>query len=245
MKHKGLILIILSVICGVATFGGIFFYTSKLEEKITVVVVVQDIPPYTEITGQMLEVEERNTLNIPESAAPNIEVVEGRYTGKFGLYAGDIVTREKVLNKDEASQYLLNQMISPNRVAVALDVDLIRSVAGAVRSKDYVDVSVITDEFEVTPLRSIKILKVRDKDGNDIERSKMENPVPAAVVFEASPEVRDVLMKISDRGKIHLSLLNSDQVTETVIDYSAVERLGESPRQQTGETEDTEPKTGF
>lgn len=249
MKHKGLLLILIAVVLGLGTFVSIFIYTSKLEEKVTVVVAVEDIPPHTEITEELVVVQERNKLNIPEGAAPNIKVLEGIYSGPYGIYKDDIVTREKVQNKDEMADHLLSNNIPPGKVAVAMDVDLVRSVAGVVQNGDFVDISVINEQFEVTPIQSIKTLGVKDKDGNDMNRSKMENPVPAVVIFEATPAERDVLMKITERGKVHLSLLNPNEVTETRINEGAVRQLENYTRQQyipEGEpSNETAPNTNF
>jgi len=232
VKKKGLILIILSVVLGAGTFLGIYQYIARIEQSVQVVVASKSIPPYTEITEEYLTVENKSNINIPEDSARNIEQVLGMYSGDYGIYQNDVVTRSKVNKKDEISDNLLASTVASGKVALALDVDLVRSVGGIVKKNDYVDVSVINDEFEVTPIKSIKVLSVKDKDANDMDKSKLENPIPSAVILEATAAERDVVIKLLDRGSIHLSLRNPADVTETIIDQDAVQRLEEYQRQQ-------------
>lgn len=233
MRKKSLIILILAALLGIGTFLGIYQYKARLEQSVQVVVASQNIPPFTQITEEYVTVENKSNINIQEDSASNIEQVIGMYTGEYGLYLDDVITRSKVRKEDEIKDNLLANIVESGKVAVGLDVDLVRSVGGIVQENNFVDISVINDEFEVTPIKSIKVLLVKDKDGNDMNKSKLENPIPSAVILEATAAERDVVIKLLDKGSIHLSLRNPADVTETIIDQEAVQKLEEYQRQQT------------
>lgn len=231
-SKKGVILIIFSMLIGLSTFLGIQRYVYKLEEKVSVVVVKENIPAFTEITNDLVEVKDVSSINLPEGYAPKIDFVMGMYTGNLGIHKGEFVSRDKVFNEEDIKDSLLKHKIEVGKVAVAIDVDLITSVGGTVKENDYVDISIVNDDFNVTPVESIKVIGVKDKDSTDIEKSKEENPLPYVVIFEASPLERDVIVRISKLGKAHLSLRNPEDPKETKINHDAIKQLEDIKKEE-------------
>jgi len=233
MKRKGLILILLSLILGVGTFIGLYFYVKAVADEIAVVAAAQDIPPYTKITKEMLKTVNMPRHYISDEAAPKIDFVVGMYTGSYGIFEDSVITRNMVKKEDEVKDRILKNQIPPGSRAIAIDVDFVKSVAGIIRPGDYVDISIVDDEFDVTPIESIKILSVKDKDGYEITESRSEMPIPDAVILEAiNKDVRDAIVKISDAGQVHLSLLNPADVKETTINQDAMKQIEERKKEQ-------------
>lgn len=230
-SKKGLILIILSIVIGLGTFVGIQRYIFKIEEKVTVVVAKDNIPAFTQITEDLIEVKDVSKINLPESYAPKGDFVVGFYTGNLGIHKNEFISRDKVFKEDEVKDNLLKNKIEKGKVAVAIDVDLITSIGGTVKENDYVDISIVNDDFNVTPVESIKVIGVKDKDSTDIDKSKEENPTPYVVIFEATPVERDVIVRISKLGKAHLSLRNPEDVKETEINHEAIKQLEEKQKE--------------
>lgn len=230
-SKKGLFLIILSVLIGAGTFLGIQRYVYKLEEKVPVVIAKDNILAFTEITEDLIEVKDVSTINLPEGYAPKSELVIGMYTGSLGIHKAEFISRDKVFKEDEIKDNLLKNKIEKGNVAVAIDVDIITSVGGTIKENDYVDISVVNDDFNVTPVEGIKVIGVKDKDSTDIEKSKEENPLPYVVIFEATPDERDVVVKISKLGKPHLSLRNPEDSKEVKINHDAIKQLEEKQKE--------------
>lgn len=240
MKKKGLFLVILSIVLGAITFFGIFFYIKTLNEEVSVVVAAQDIPPYTEIKENMLMMATKPKHFVDNEAAPKIEYVVGMYTGGNGIFENDVIARYKVKNHDEIKDRVLSKEIPDGARAIAVKIDFVKSVAGIVRPGDYVDVSIVSDKFSVTPVESIKILSVKDSDGYEIDASnKSTVPIPDVVVFEAlTPAIRDTIVLISDKGQVHLSLLKPSDVKPTKINQEAIDKIQEGTNQPSfGETQ--------
>ncbi|MEW9125135.1 MAG: Flp pilus assembly protein CpaB, partial [Thermotaleaceae bacterium] len=230
MKNKPLIFIVISIILAVITFSGIFMYVTSINQKVMVVTAGKNIAPYTEITEDDLVLEEKSQFNLPQMTTSNLQMVAGMYTGEIGLFEGDIITQPKVRTKEEVMDYILSKEVTTGKRAVAVEVDLVRSAGNFIQPNSYVDVSVVSDEFEVTPIESIKVLSVKDRNGNDLRSAEEEVAIAGVVVFEAAPEERDVIIKISDRGRVHLSLRSKEDITETTIDHDAVRKLEDMPR---------------
>jgi len=236
MKKKGLLLIVLSLILGVGTFTGIFFYVNAISDEVVVVAAAQDIPPYTEIKKEMLKMVNMPRHYISENVAPKVDFVVGMYTGAYGIFEDSVITRNMVKKHDEVKDRVLKNELPSGSRAIAIEVDFVRSVAGIIRPGDYVDISIVDDEFDVTPIESIKVLSVKDGDGYEITESQSEVSIPDAVILEAiSPKVRDAIVKITDAGQVHLSLLNPADVKETTINQEAMKQIEDRKKEQSGE----------
>ncbi len=241
MKKKGLLLIILSIVLGAGTFLGIFFYINKLNEQVDVVLAQENIPPYTEIKEEMLKIEKKPKYYVPEDIATKIEMVAGMYTGGYGLFTDDILCRHKVKNKEEIKDRILSNEIADGARAIAVKVDLTSSVAGIIREGDYVDISIVDDDFSVTPVESIKLLAVKNNEGENIEEGLEGKFIPSVVILEAlTSSVRDTVVLVVDKGQVHLSLVKPSDVKETTINEDAVEKIQEKAREEATEENNQE-----
>lgn len=230
LKSKSLIILIISILLGAATFGGIFYYLSISNEQVEIVVAGQGIPPYTEITKDMIKLDYRPKIIIGPDAASKIEYVEGKYTDRIGLHTGDIVSREKVIKKEEAMDYILSKEIPVGSRGIGLSVDYSHAVGGMIQNNDYVDISLDLrsgDEVrKITPVECIRVIALKDKDGLDRNMSKEEVFMPTVVIVEApTPEVRDAIVKVADKGSVHLSLRNPNDIIETKINKEAINEI--------------------
>lgn len=229
MKKKGLLLIILSVILGAGTFLGIYYYISKLNEQVDVVIAKVNIPPYSKIEEDMLKVEKKPKYFVPiNEITSKTDYVINMYTGEFGIFEGDIICRFKVKTKDEIKDRTLVDELTDGSKAIAIKVDLVSSVAGVIKEEDYVDISIIDAEFSVTPIESIKLLAVKNSDGENIRAGVEGKTIPSVVILEAlSDEIRDTVVSVIDKGQVHLSLVKPSDVKETMINEEAVEKIQE------------------
>lgn len=146
MKNKFFFRKILAVtVAGVAVVAVYFYTSSTIQEKVaptSVVVAVQDIPPHTEITKEMVQL----APEIPRQALPqenpyadSLDDVVGKWTvDGYGVSAKGFVNTKKVVEEEELPDAGLLKL-EPGEYAFTTLVDLDTSHGNAIKPGSYVD----------------------------------------------------------------------------------------------------------
>lgn len=153
MPRRGTLLIIIGIILALGTTVVMFVLLRAPgqtptatpqptpEEKISVVIAVQEIPALTEIAADAV-----GTLLIPKSALTpkhllDAEAVIGKKTTRL-IARSSAITTDLLLDESRvlALGYNASLNIPPGKVAAAFRTTQIRAVAGAIQNGDFVDI---------------------------------------------------------------------------------------------------------
>ncbi|RMQ50604.1 Flp pilus assembly protein CpaB [Pseudomonas cichorii] len=189
----------------------------------SVVVLARDVPAYTPLTAEDLEIERLKVA--PAGSFSKIEDVLNRSTWRT-LTAGTWLSESSF----EAGGTLA-RMIRPGERALALAVDEVIGAAGQLSPGDYVDVLLYLPEDTANPVRSsqlvvpaLRILSVGEllgptRDGQPAqnisaeERLKQEqHRINARTVIVAVPEALQVrLLLATQSGVLRLAVRSADE----------------------------------
>jgi Flp pilus assembly protein CpaB len=251
MPRRGTILIIVGIILALGTTAVVFVLLRPSgeqpaaapqptpEEKISVVIAAQEIPPLTEIPADAV-----GTLLIPESAlTPNHlldpEAVVGKKT-MTAITRGSFITKDVLLDESKVLElgYNASLNIPEGKVATTFRTTQIRAVAGAIQNGDFVDILISYwmvdteaepeaggEEEAATPaesyillaqllLQDVEVLRVGPWAGVAVAPEEAEEAAPEAEAAPAEGEEEEgegELQPVSPEAQVVLTLLLDQQ----------------------------------
>lgn len=222
---KRLVLLVLALVCtGISLFLTQKYVQDNLREK-EVVVFRRDVQPFTQITGEMIELKQVGANGLHPESATSLREVVGKYSSAKAV-TGEVVLKNKLDKAAEIPQGYLYGMRPDERV-IAVATDLTRSVGGTVQPGDLVDLIVVLDEkFGGEPqaktfLQQVLVIDVRDpgarklsevnREGQKEEQGQIiNNPgqkqVPGAVVLAVKPDQAEQIALFQKLGEITLTV---------------------------------------
>lgn len=212
MKKIYLIAAILAVLAGVLLYG----YMANLEEKYRedydqTVVATVTIPENTQVTPDMIALEEIPGEGIHPSAATSIESVIGGISSQT-IYEGEQILKSKIKKTDENSGKI-SYCIPEGMRAITIGVDTITGISGFIRAMDRVDIIVITMKEEEGKTKEVATLLLENIEvlaiGTDQNsRNEEYNPTEAVSVITLLTTPADAvkLSLAGSSGKINAIL---------------------------------------
>ena len=148
MKKITILAIIAALLCGILLYG----YLNSMEKRVTeaeaehtvvpqtvpVVVAASDIPPFVDITDEMLTLKEFPVDVVPETAALSFEEVVGLQSG--ATVVKDAMLFRNAVGTPEEIGTCLSYLIPEGMRAMTLTIDYETGVAGHLTEGDHVDV---------------------------------------------------------------------------------------------------------
>ena len=184
--------------------------TKYSTESTSVVVAKMNIPPRTRIQENMLQLKEIPVELVPEGAIKSFSDVKDVQV-KVSIFAGDILTIQKVFTKTDAESFAGS--IPPECRAVSISVNDVTGVAGFAKPGDFVDLLLSEKSpYSATTtvlLQNVLLLSInQDMTGSgtvgDSSSSAISNPTIAT--FALNPEDTLRLVSATKIGEIYISL---------------------------------------
>lgn len=180
-------------------------------ETTKVVVAKVNIPPRTVIQETMLQMKDFPIDAVPPDAITNFDAVLNVQV-KVSIFAGDVLTVQKVLEDKRAEGFI--GTIPPDCRAVSISVNDITGVSGFAKPGDKVDLLLVEkSEYSATTeviLQNIPLLSVNQDmgnsmlDGTSAKSGAISNPTLAT--FALRPDEVLKLISASKLGEIYMSL---------------------------------------
>ena len=163
-----------------------------------VVVAKVNLPPRTRIQESMLQIKEMPVDMVPEGAIESFDEVKDVQI-KISIFAGDILTIQKVFN-EKGSEGFVGEIPADCR-AVSINVSEVTSVAGFAKPGDKVDLLLVEkSNYSATTnliLQNVPLLSInQDMLGSNIR----------AIFCHKQPDNRDVRPASARRFEINLCL---------------------------------------
>lgn len=194
--------------------------TKKIEEEdkkppvvetTKVVVAKVNIPPRTVIQETMLQMKDFPVDAVPPDAITNFDAVLNVQV-KVSIFAGDVLTVQKVLEDKRAEGFI--GTIPPECRAVSISVNDITGVSGFAKPGDKVDLLLVEkSDYSATTeviLQNIPLLSVNQDmgnsmlDGTSAKSGAISNPTLATFALRPDEVLR--LISASKLGEIYMSL---------------------------------------
>lgn len=198
-----------------------------------VIVATEDIPPYTEITGEMISQEKIGLEKSMENIVTNKEDVIGKISNSH-IFGGEILFSNRLASHEDSSLGLSVQ-IGEGMRAITVAVDMEQGVSDTIRVGNYVDIIYIgetTEEnsaaeyfdsivgetrplntqtlypglgncFSVIALQNIKVISLDDI---FYKREGNTQVVYNSVTLEVTPEEATKIALLPEEGDIRLVL---------------------------------------
>lgn len=221
MKNR--ILIVVAVLCALGAGIATFVYLNQVKQAYRtsgqfrpVVVAATDIPARTAITEPMVALKEMPAEFVHPDAVADKKNVVGKITS-VQITAGEMVLRGRLLQEEEKGVETLAARVPVGTRAIAVAIDSVSGVAGALVPGDRVDVvgTFDVDGYVSTVfLQRILVLAVNVPGGagpGSEERGGGERTVTLAV----TPREAQALTLVAERGTVRL-LLRSPKDEGTV-----------------------------
>jgi Flp pilus assembly protein CpaB len=250
MPRRGTILIIVGIILALGTTAVVFVLLRPSgqepaaapqptpEEKVSVVIAAQEIPPLTEIPADAV-----GTLLIPESTlTPNHLLDPEAVVGKKSMTTitrGSFITANMLLDESKVLElgYNASLNVPEGKVATTFSTSQLRAVAGAIQNGDFVDVLISywmvdteaeppaggEEEAAETPaesyillaqllLQDVEVLRVGPWAGVAVAPEEAEEGAPEATPApEEEGEGEGELQPVSPEAQVVLTLLLDQQ----------------------------------
>lgn len=197
---------------------------ARTAELAPVVVLTQDTPVGTKLTGDMLRVERIGAAGIPDGAFTDPAEAAGKYVAAAGL-SGDILTAARVTDQYPTEDpELLDLPDGKVAMAVALD-SLEQSVASKLRAGDVIelfatlnnsmDVSADSAALTIPELQAVEVLSVTNSkaanvdnpDGQEDNADGQEDRQISTVVLAVNERQAAMLAGLSANAKLHAALV--------------------------------------
>lgn len=133
-QRRGVILIVLSVVCAVAAFAGVLAVVNDVESKVgqetTAYELKQDIPAYQELTpGQFRRVKVPERW-LPDTAVRDLDEIDDKIA-PIALHEGSLLQREMAVDRPA---------LEPGQREIAIMIDAATGVAGKIDPGARVDI---------------------------------------------------------------------------------------------------------
>lgn len=207
-----------------------------VEEKVSVVVAKVNIPPRTRIQDTMLQMKELPPELVPEGAIKSFDDVLNVQV-KVSIFAGDVLTMQKVLTDKSAEGFV--GTIPPDCRAVSINVNEITGVAGFAKAGDFVDLMLTEkSEYSVTTtiiLQNVPLLSINQDMGNSLIDTNSGSAIsnPTIATFALYPDDVLKLISASKLGDIYMSLRPANPYNNYVdkVEYT-MESINAPPKPQ-------------
>ena len=214
MRKRGLLLVALSLVMGVAAawFANDWVQDRALQtsadgEIVTVMAAAIDIPYGTKVESRHVKSVKIPREIKPQDSVDTVESING-FVATSDIVAGEMLIKSRFVEHAQGST--LAALIGENMRAITLRVDDVVGVAGFLLPGNYVDVLATKVERGTrkarteTILRKIKVLAV-----DQTARTNDADPVLVrAVTLEMTPAQSETLTKARAEGTIQLTLRN-------------------------------------
>lgn len=199
LSNKNTVTLIAIIICTVILYA---FYNWRVKSAVTkqyVCYATQTIPARTEITGDMV-----STMQVlSSSVAQNQETECENVIGKYASYATEIQEnsffyRGSLMNGEEMPDAAFDD-IPDDFTIYNLPVSFDSTYGNSIFPDDYIDLYLRTaDDTDLLVygkfIQSIKVLAVKDEEGNNVFETTVETRQPKTLLF-AVPEDLYLLLK--------------------------------------------------
>lgn len=185
----------------------------KNENKVNVVVAVQDIGKNKKVTKEMLQIKSLSSDAVYPKAVLKIEEIEGKYS-LIDIKAGEMLFADRFTDQFAETE-LITRKIRDGYRAVSLEVNYVESVSTLINPEDYVDVvfterikqSGVNDVVNTSALlENIRVLAV----GEEISPKQAESTDPKAAKT-ASGDVSYTAVTLELKPEDAMKLINSDE----------------------------------
>ncbi len=158
MRRGGRILVLLGLVLGVLTAGGVFLLLGTSPQQTTqvptrfVVIAVQNIPARTEISPDAVGKVEWPEATIPPGAFERIEDVTGRLTLE-PIFQGQLVLPAMTIDKSRVKETRSNAsfLVPDGKVAIAFPITTLSGIAGALQPGDTVNIMLTLNPPQPVP----------------------------------------------------------------------------------------------
>ena len=199
----------------IAIFVLYFAYTMRISSAINPVVVpyaTEDIPAGTQITEAMVESMEVPPSMLSEDVIRNAGEIIDKYTAADTVIpGGSLFFKRAVVEKEQLPANIILEY-PKGHVLYNLPVDITSTYGNSVYPGNYIDIWIkavnrVAEGEELSPdadkimygrlLSNVKVLAVKDSNGQPVFQNIDENRVPAMVVFAVPEEYYVLLTKVS------------------------------------------------
>ncbi len=222
MKNK--LILVLAIVMGLAAAAGIYLFLENTKKAyqvdgdfVRVVIARQRIPAKTQITAQMIEVNDIPATFLNTQATVDTKEVLGKTT-KSEILPGEQVLRDRLAN-DRGSSEGLSFQIPQGKRAVTIAVDEVSGVAGQVRAGDRVDVlgtfdqqgAVGQEKTSATSIliQNVDVLSIDQSTSSDAlsnQDAKNGSNLAHTITLAVTPEQAQPLVLCSEKGTLRLAL---------------------------------------
>jgi len=226
MRRSGRLLILVGIVLAVITAGTTLFILRRqpkgaatpVTPMASVVVAFQNIDAHVPVPPDAVGVKQWPADSIPPGAIQNPADVTGKLT-RSPIFPGQILLKAMLVDKkvEETRRGLGSDasfIIPAGKVAVAMPVDQISGVAGAVQAGDRVDVMVSMRLQEDTPrgtqekpvtqftLQDVEVLRI----GSWNVSEKQQNQRGGTITFLVDPQQALILKNLRENTQVDLAL---------------------------------------
>lgn len=252
MKTKSMVLLAMALGCGLVAMLGVQQILSgeqKPKDTVPVLVAKQEIGAGVKLDPSQVAFEEWPRENVPLGAVTEVAQYEDRAC-KVRTYPGDVILQAKLGEKGE---YGASTTIPKGMRVATVPVNMTTVNSGMIRPGDRIDVlctythkqkgNAETSRTKVV-LEYIEVFAIdrnREGEGNDSNKgAKAEN-----LSVLVTPEQAQILMLASSKGKLQMSLRNSEDHGETtsgIVDDKIFDELATSVGLEKEEAKPKEPE---
>lgn len=240
MKSRNAIVLILALVFGLSAAVGVNLYLRRTGEQRTmeldqIVVTTADIPRGVTVTPTHLKLRDWPRDHVPVGAVKQIEDAQGR-VASGSMVKGEVVLETKLSSKEAGRG--LAAMVPTGMRAFTIHMPQISSgVAGFVLPGNKVDVLLTigtTDStsggaLTLTLLQNLEILAV-DQRLNPPSENKVDPRMLQSVTLLVTPDQAAQLDLAQNRGTLHLTLRNPEDISPAVTRPATITDLLLNPQ---------------
>lgn len=163
-------------------------------------VAAETIPARTQITAAMVSTITVPSISVTENVFTSANAVIGKYTNVNVIVpAGSMFYREAIVNNDDFRDTIFEDL-EDDQIPYLFSVDMERTFGNSIYPNTKIDIYMkATDEngkvIVGKLIEDVKVLAVRDSDGNDVFENSADSRQPAYLVFALSDEIHILLRK--------------------------------------------------
>jgi pilus assembly protein CpaB len=221
MRNKSMFLIIACVCGAVAAVGAsqlIQGQGTNTVETTEIFVAAREIGEATQLTADMMTLEQWPADRVPPGATNDLTQLEGKIASQR-FFAGEPVMLAKLIDDGEQ----LNARIPDGFSVVSMAADVAKSVGSLVRPGDRVNVMAWFSKSDQIPetgvrtvLRGVKVFAVDGRTARSPKTNETEQPsAPSTVSLLIYKSDEEAWTYASELGRIRLSLSGPDDTADT------------------------------
>lgn len=193
---------------------------SATEEKIessieteTIILAKESIPPYGEITEDMLYSKNVVLSEVPEDAIRSLEEINfgDAYATEYG-FVKDAKLQKAYITSATDSNFGAVVSLDKNMRQIGVNVDLTTTSGDALKPGVLVDAMAFIQEAEIgraqtinnPELQSLKVVKRLNAEGTVPDPEAGNSLIPSVVVLEVTEQQAALLIQYQESGKVYL-----------------------------------------